>query len=121
MNNRKFNLILILIGIALLIVLVNVFYLYRRNETSKINFNESDIKNSKWISDNVVLDIKDNNLTFTVDDEDIINENYKLDNKSGKFILSSEKDFYLRSVTKDTIIVWYNHAEYNLEKEVIAR
>lgn len=121
MNNRKFNIISILIGVALFIVLINVFYLYRRNETSKINFSVSDIRNTKWLSDDVTLSISDNNLTFIVEDEEIINESYKLNTVTGKFDLESEKEFYLRSVTKDNIIVWYNKAEYNLEKEVIAR
>ena len=46
MTNTKFNVILIAIGISLLIVLFNVFYLYRRNEASKINFNDKYIKDT---------------------------------------------------------------------------
>ena len=121
MTNTKFNVILIAIGISLLIVLFNVFYLYRRNEASKINFNDKYIKDTVWKSNDAKLSFNGNNLTFIINDSEKINSSYTLDKRSGKFNLSDDEEFYLRSINEETIIVWYNRAEYNLEKEVIAR
>ena len=93
MTNTKFNVILIAIGISLLIVLCNVFYLYRRNEASKINFNDKYIKDTVWKSDDVKLSFNGNNLTFIINDSEKINSSYTLDKRSGKFnlrVLSSQ-------------------------------
>ncbi len=121
MSNRKLNIILIIIGVVLLIVLVNVFYIYKRNEASKIIFDENDFKNTTWINDNAKLIFKDSKLTFIINEEEVINSNYALDNRSGKLNNTDNEEFYLRSINEYSIIVWYDRAEYNLEKEVIAR
>ena len=123
MNNTKFNIIFGLIGVALLVILINVFYIYKRNEKSKISFNITDINNANWINDGASLNLKDGKLTFIIEDETIINnKKYDLDNRTGKFIITDDNtELYLRSVMKDSIIVWYEKSEFNLKKEVIAR
>lgn len=121
MSNKKLNVILIGIGIVLLIILFNVFYIYKRNELSKINFRENDINNTTWFNQNVRLTFKDNNLVFMMNDVEEISSNYKLNVRTGKLDLESDKELYIRSINDYSIIVWYNKAEYNLEKEIIAR
>ncbi|MCH5167079.1 MAG: hypothetical protein J1F35_04215 [Erysipelotrichales bacterium] len=123
MNNTKFNIIFGLIGIVLLVILINVFYIYRRNEKSKISFNITDINNANWINDDASLDLRNNRLIFIIDGETIINnKTYSVDNRTGKFVIDGDDtELYLRSVMKDSIIVWYKKQEFNLKKEVIAR
>lgn len=120
MTNKKFNIIAIGIGIVLLIILFNVFYIYRRNENSKILFNESDFRNTTWVSDNARLSFENSHVTFTLADDKKIDVNYTFNNRTGE-IKNDDAEFYLRSINNYSIIVWYNNAEYNLEKEVIAR
>lgn len=121
MTNRKFNIVAGLIGIALLVVLINVLYIYRRNEASKIYFNLSDINNSTWKSEDITFKLDNNKLTFIIDDENIINnETISFNNKTGKIEVSN-KQIYLRSVSDDSIIIWYNKQEFNLDKEFIAK
>ena len=123
MNNKKFNIIFGLIGVLLLIILINIFYLYRRNENSKISFNLNDITNNNWINDDTSFNITNNSITFIIDDEEIINnKGYSFDNRTGRFTINeSSIEIYLRSVMKDSIIIWYEKQEFNLKKEVIAR
>lgn len=120
-SNKKLNIILIGIAAVLIIVLFNVFYIYKRNENSKIVFNEADLHNTTWVNDSSHLSFNDNKLIFKINDEEIINSNYKLNNRTGKFILDNDTEFYLRSINDYSIIVWYDRSEYNLEKEEIAR
>lgn len=120
MTNKKFNIIAIGIGIVLLIILFNVFYIYRRNENSKILFNESDFRNTTWVSDNARLSFENSHVTFSLADDKKIDANYTFNNRTGE-IKNDDAEFYLRSINNYSIIVWYNNAEYNLEKEVIAR
>lgn len=120
MTNKKFNIIAIGIGIVLLIILFNVFYIYRRNENSKILFNESDFRNTTWVSDNARLSFENSHVTFTLADDKKIDVNYTFNNRTSE-IKNDDAEFYLRSINNYSIIVWYNNAEYNLEKEVIAR
>lgn len=120
-SNKKLNIILIGIAAVLIIVLFNVFYIYKRNENSKIVFNEADFHNTTWVNDSSHLSFNDNKLIFKINDEEIINSNYKLNNRTGKFILDNDTEFYLRSINDYSIIVWHDKSEYNLEKEVIAR
>lgn len=120
MRNKKLNIILIGIGIVLLIILLNIFYIYRRNEASKINFNESDFKNTTWINENVRLTFKENKLTLRIGDDLVIDSKYTLNNRTGE-LNNDDAEIYLRSINEYSIIIWYKNAEYNLEKEVIAR
>lgn len=120
-TNKKLNVILIGIGVLLLIILFNVFYIYRRNEASKINFNASSLNDTTWKSEYVSLSFKGNNLVLNINDEEVINSKYELNNRTGKFTLDDDTEFYLRSINEYSIIVWYKEAEYNLEKEEIAR
>ncbi|MCX4249645.1 MAG: hypothetical protein OSJ65_07805 [Bacilli bacterium] len=120
-TNKKLNVILIGIGVVLLIILFNVFYIYRRNEASKINFSVSSLNDTTWANENVRLSFKNKNLVFKINDEEVINSEYQLNNRTGKFTLDDDIEFYLRSINEYSIIVWYKEAEYNLEKEEIAR
>lgn len=120
-TNKKLNVILIGIGVLLLIILFNVFYIYRRNEASKINFNASSLNDTTWKSEYVSLSFKGDNLVLNINDEEVINSKYVLNNRTGKFTLDDDTEFYLRSINEYSIIVWYKEAEYNLEKEEIAR
>lgn len=121
MNNRKFNIVAGFIGIVLIVILINVLYIYRRNEASKVYFNINDIKNINWINDNVSFKIDDNKVSFSINDEKIINgKEMNFDNQTGKIDVGN-KIIYIRSVSKDTIIIWYEKQEFNLEKEFIAK
>ncbi len=120
-TNKKLNVILIGIGVVLLIILFNVFYIYRRNEASKIIFSVSSLNDTTWANENVRLSFKNKNLVFKINDEEVINSEYQLNNRTGKFTLDDDIEFYLRSINEYSIIVWYKEAEYNLEKEEIAR
>lgn len=121
MTNKKFNIIAGIIGVVLLVVLFNVLYIYNRNEASKISFNINDVKNFNWINDEVSFEIKDNKLTFIKDDLKIVsNASMEFNNRTGE-INADGKKIYLRSVSNDSIIIWYEKQEFNLEKEFIAK
>lgn len=121
MTNKKFNIIFGLVGLALLVVLINILYIYRRNEASKIMFNINSVTNKTWVNEEAKFKIDKNKLTLTINDEDIINnKEYDFNNRNG-MLSSDNKTLYLRSVSDDSIILWYDRVEYNLELEVIAR
>lgn len=121
MNNRKFNIIAGFIGVVLLVILINVLYIYNRNEASKIYFNINDIKNVNWVNNQVSFRIEDNKLTFIKDDEKIVNnKDMQFNNRTGKIDVDN-KTIYVRSVSNDTLIIWYEKQEFNLEKEFIAK
>lgn len=121
MTNKMFNIIAIGIGIVLLVILFNVVYIYNRNEASKVYFNINDIKNINWINDDVSFKIEDDKLTFIKDDVEIVkNKSMIFNNRTGRIDVGN-KVIYLRSVSKDTIIIWYEKQEFNLDKEIIAK
>lgn len=120
MTYKKFNILMVIIGIALIVVLLNIIHLYKRNEESKINFNLSDIINNTYTSDNNTFKIDNKYITFVVDDETIIdNKKYSFNNRTGEFIIDDDISIYLRSVGTNEIIIWYNYKDYNLKEELI--
>lgn len=121
MSNRKFNIIASLIGVVLLVILVNVLYIYNRNEASKVYFNINDIKNVNWVNAQVSFKIENNKLVFIKDNEKIVdNKEMDFNNRTGK-IDTDNKTIYIRSVSHDNLIIWYEKQEFNLEKEFVAK
>lgn len=124
MSNKKFNLILLCIAIALIVVLINIVYLYYRNEKSKIYFDLNDIKNINWVdeeNENRFI-MKKNRITLELNDSVVIdNKEIKFNNKNGEIIFDDiHGELYLRSVTEEKMVIWYKKAEYVFYKEFIA-
>ncbi len=121
MTNKKFNIIALIIGVVLLVILINVVYIYNRNEASKVYFNLGDVNNNSWVSDDIVFKLDHGKLTFIMNDEALVNkESINFNNRTGE-IRAGSKEIYLRSVSDYSIIIWYEKREYNLEKEIIAK
>lgn len=121
MNNKKLNVILlglILIFGVIFLILIN---LYNRNEESKIFFNKKDLYNNTWVNDDSILEINKNKLYIKLDGKVLVDNNkFDINSRSGLFSIESfEEDIYLRSVNSDYIVIWYNKAEYHLNKKIV--
>ena len=113
-DNKKLNIILGVISGILLIVIVFLIS-YRNNiESTNVYFNVSDIKNITWKSDDAEFSTDGKTFTFKKNDEVIYNnQEFKLDTHTGMII---QDVLYLRSTNDKSILIWYNEAEYKLDK-----
>lgn len=125
-TNKKFNVILIIISGIMLVVIFYLIFLINRHENARIYFNIEEIEGINWYSKDPVIDfiITDGTCTFIIDGEIVLDkERVRLNNETGEITRIGNKDevMYLRSVGEANIIIWYEKAEYRLDKEVINR
>ena len=113
-NNTKFNIILGALCVVFSIVIIYIL-VYRANvESANVYFNQNDIKNITWKSDDSSFETNGKTFKFVKNGETIYdNETFKLDKHTGMII---DGRLYLRSVNKDSIVLWYDEAEYRLNK-----
>lgn len=120
MTNKKFNLLMILLSFIFIFVTIYMIVLINKNEKSQIFFRKNEFINTEYSNEDNKFYAKKNNLTFVIDGNTIYNEReYELDEKTGELIIEEDNHIlYLRSVTKDKIILWYNKREIHLDKEI---
>ncbi|HOB26293.1 MAG TPA: hypothetical protein PLB45_00570 [Bacilli bacterium] len=126
-ENTKLNIIL---GIICACILLAVIYMvnYRNNlEEANIYFKIKDIQNINWVNEtsNMKFYTDGKTLTFKIGDKVIVDDkSFSLNQQTGEIIIDPKGDniegsLYLRSVSSNNIVIWYEEAEYRLEKEVI--
>lgn len=120
MTNKKFNLLMILLSFIFIFVTIYMIALINKNEKSQIFFRKNEFINTEYSNEDNKFYATKNNLTFVIDGNTIYNEReYELDEKTGELIIEEDNHIlYLRSVTKDKIILWYNKREIHLDKEI---
>lgn len=128
MENKKLDLILIGIAIVLVLIISYMIYLISRNENSRIYFNHNDIKNITWKNEEeqVLFKLDGKSASLKIQDKEILlNNDYDLNLKTGEITYKVDdqiitEQLYIRSVTENDLVIWYNRAEYRLTKEKIA-
>lgn len=119
MTNRKFNIIFTLISVSLMVVISIMVYMYIRNESSRYYFKLDEITGYSWVSKDVTFEMNDNKFTLTIDDKEMYKDaDVTLDRMTGELI---ENKLYIRSVTDNNLVIWYEKEEYRLNKKIIAR
>lgn len=129
MENKKLDLILIGIAIVLVLIISYMIYLISHNENSRIYFNHNDIKNITWKNEEeqVLFKLDGKNASLKIQDKEILlNNEYDLNLKTGEITYKVDdqiitEQLYIRSVTEEDLVIWYNRAEYRLTKEKIAK
>lgn len=125
-TNRKFNAILITASVIMIAAICYMMFLIVRTENSRIYFNINEIKDINWFNKDKKIEFNTDGKTATLiiggeylmrDDKLVINE------QTGEFIINGEDsgNVYLRSVGESNIVIWYEKAEYRLDREVIYR
>jgi hypothetical protein len=113
-RNSRLNIIL---GIICAILVIVIIYLisYRNNvESANVYFKINDIKNITWRSEDAEFTTDGKKFTFKVGNDTIYDNNeFDLDVHTGMIISDT---LYLRNVNGNNILIWYNEAEYRLER-----
>ena len=122
-DNRKLNVILGIVSVVAIIISLYLGSIINNNEKARIYFHMEDIENINWIDsrEDISFKINDDKLYFKIGEEVIVdNKDIELNEKDGN-IRYDGKDgkLYLRSVSKENIVVWYEKREYRLSREVI--
>lgn len=115
-ENTRLNIIL---GVICLVLTAVIIYIvnYRNNiESINVYFDTNEIKDIVWRSPKMTFNTDGNTFTLVYDNNTIFdNEPFNLDNHTGEIV----KDrLYIRSVGKSNILLWYDEAEYKLDKNI---
>ncbi len=122
MENRKLNIILIVVSIIVVIVIAYMIYLIQRNERSRVFFDYNDIVGTEWKNEDEYIEfsIIDNEIVFSIDDGIVINGTITdFNSETGEIIYKmndteEREKLYVRSVGDSYIVLWYDRAEYRL-------
>ena len=120
MTNKKFNILMILLSIIFIFVAIYMLVLINKNEKSQIFFQSKEFINTKYSKDDNQFYATKDNLTLVIDGNTIYNEReYDLDEKTGELIIEEDEHIlYLRSITEDKIILWYNKREIHFDRVI---
>lgn len=119
MTNRKFNIIFVIISLCLLLIISVMSYMLIRNEVSRNYFDLKEIENYDWINNTVKFTYIDNKVTLIINDDKMYDEKeVTLNRQTGEII---KDKLYVRSITKNNLVIWYEKEEYRLNKKIIAR
>ena len=127
--NRNLDIILGIVALVLMSVFGYLYYEYNQNEATKQLYDIRDIKNNKWQSDfyDMSLEIKDETITLVKEGETLIdNAEYEFNSRTGEFVYKDgsnevKETLYLRSIGNTSITIWYNYAEYSLNKYILTK
>ena len=127
--NRNLDIILGIVALVLMSVFGYLYYEYNQNEATKLLYDIRDIKNNKWQSDfyDMSLEIKDETITLVKEGETLIdNAKYEFNSRTGEFVYKDgsnevKETLYLRSIGNTSITIWYNYAEYSLNKYILTK
>ena len=114
-QNKRFNIIMAALSIVFIIVIVYILMYIRNLESTNVFFKESEIKNITWSDDNSSFKTDGKTFNLTIDGVEIFNnEPFNLDVHTGEIVNSR---LYLRTVNNNNIIIWFDEAEYKLDKK----
>ena len=127
--NRNLDIILGIVALVLMSVFGYLYYEYNQNEATKQLYDIRDIKNNKWQSDfyDMSLEIKDETITLVKEGETLIdNAEFEFNSRTGEFVYKDgsnevKETLYLRSIGNTSITIWYNYAEYSLNKYILTK
>ena len=119
--NRNLDIILILVALVLSAAFLILYFQYNQNELGKITFKVEEFKDITWVNElnDIKFTVTDDKLNLIIDSTDIIKDaEYNLNNQTGEITYNNESGkLYIRAVSSNTLTIWYNYAEYHLEKE----
>jgi hypothetical protein len=127
--NRNLDIILGIVALVLMSVFGYLYYEYNQNEATKQLYDIRDIKNNKWQSDfyDMSLEIKEETITLVKEGETLIdNAKFEFNSRTGEFVYKDgsnevKETLYLRSIGNTSITIWYNYAEYSLNKYILTK
>lgn len=122
-DNKKLNVILGIVSVIAIIISLYLGSMINNNEKARIYFHMEDLEDVNWTDtrENISFKISDNKLYFKIGN-DVISDNksVELNTKDGNITYGGTSGkLYLRSVSKENIVVWYEKSEYRLSREVI--
>ena len=119
--NRNLDIVLILVAIVLVAAFGIIYYMYQQNESTKVKFKINEFKDVTWVNElnEVKFTVSDDKVNLVIDSADVIKDaTYELNKGTGEMIIDGEKGkLYIRAVSNNSLTIWYNYAEYHLEKE----
>jgi hypothetical protein len=119
--NRNIDIALIIIAIILVITFGIINYMYYQNESTKVRFKINEFKDVTWVNElnDITFTISDEKVNLIIDSTDIINDaSYELNKSTGEVVYNGESNkLYIRAVGSNSLTIWYNYAEYHLEKK----
>ena len=119
--NRNLDIILIIVAIVLSAAFLILYYQYNQNELGKIKFKKEEFKDITWVSElnDIKFNVTDDTLNFSIDSTIIVKDGiYTLNAQTGEItIVDYEDKIFIRAVSSNSLTIWYNKAEYHLEKE----
>lgn len=122
-DNKKLNVILGIVSVVAIIISLYLYSIINNNEKSRIYFHMEDIRDVNWINtrENISFKISDDKLYFKMGDDTIIdNKKMDLNVRDGSITYDGiSGKLYLRSVSKENLVIWYEKREYRLSREVI--
>ena len=127
--NRNLDIILGIVALVLMSIFGYLYYEYNQNEATKQLYDIREIKNNKWQSDyhDMSLEIGEETITLVKEGETLIdNAKYEFNSRTGEFVYKDgsnevKETLYLRSIGNTSITIWYNYAEYSLNKFILAK
>lgn len=125
-TNGKFNAIFITISVVMVAAICYMGFLIVRTENSRIYFNINEIKNINWYNKEKKIEFSTtgSKATLVIEGEYLMNDDsFSINEQTGEFIINGTNagNLYLRSVGESNIVIWYEKAEYRLDREVINR
>lgn len=122
-DNKKLNVILGIVCIVAIIISLYLGSMINNNEKARIYFQMEDIEDVNWIDtrEDISFKISNDKLYFKIG-EDVISDNkiVELNTKDGNITYDDiSGKLYLRSVSKENVVIWYDKREYRLSREVI--
>ena len=125
-TNGKFNAIFITISVIMAAAICYMGFLIVRTENSRIYFNINEIKNINWYNKEKKIEFSTtgSKATLVIEGEYLMNDDsFSINEQTGEFIINGTNagNLYLRSVGESNIVIWYEKAEYRLDREVINR
>lgn len=125
-TNGKFNAIFITISVVMVAAICYMGFLIVRTENSRIYFNINEIKNINWYNREKKIEFSTtgSKATLVIEGEYLMNDDsFSINEQTGEFIINGTNagNLYLRSVGESNIVIWYEKAEYRLDREVINR
>ncbi len=119
--NRNLDIVLILVAIVLVAAFGIIYYMYQQNESTKVKFKINEFKDVTWVNElnEIKFTVTDDKVNLVIDSVDVVKDaTYELNKGTGEMIIDGEKGkLYIRAVGNNSLTIWYNYAEYHLEKE----
>ena len=119
--NRNLDIVLILVAIVLVAAFGIIYYMYQQNESTKVKFKINEFKDVTWVNElnEIKFTVTDDKVNLVIDSVDVVKDaTYELNKGTGEMIIDGEKGkLYIRAVSNNSLTIWYNYAEYHLEKE----